>query len=158
MQMAQHRGNTVSFNYSSGNLATLKDLLLYLFSEALSVLQTVYDGLDQKVAAAFAQSVVVLTFLTGLGQQSHPNFGHRVSTGILPEHRNTQRRNKNRTTRQLAQTNQSYMLFLLPFNPQSEPFGKFLQGTGVLALNLPPSPQVVGHVLQLLSLLLKLQI
>lgn len=46
----------------------------------------------------------------------------------------------------------------LPFNPQSEPFSKFLQGAGILALNLPPSPQVVGHVLQLLGLLLKLHI
>lgn len=76
--------------------------LLHLFSEALSALQTVHDGLDEEAAATFTESTVVLTFLSGLGEQSHPNLGHRVSTGVLPEPRE-----KMMITKQLAQMNLS---------------------------------------------------
>lgn len=58
----------------------------YLLGKALCVLQAVCEGLDEEVAAGLTQSIVVLTFLAGLGQQSQPDLGHRVTTGLLPKH------------------------------------------------------------------------
>lgn len=58
----------------------------YLLGKTLCVLQAVCERLDKDIAAALTQSIVVLTFLAGLGQQSQPDLGHRVTTGLLPEH------------------------------------------------------------------------
>lgn len=58
----------------------------YLLGKALCVLQTICEGLDEEVAAAFTQSIVIPTFLASLSQQSHPDLCHRVTAGLLPEH------------------------------------------------------------------------
>ena len=64
-------------------------LCQYLLGEALCVLQTVCEWLDEKVAAALAQHIMVPTFQPGLGQQGQPDFSHRVTAGILPEVKGT---------------------------------------------------------------------
>lgn len=43
------------------------------------------ERLDEDIAAALTQSAVVLTFLAGLREEGHPDLGHRVTTGLLPE-------------------------------------------------------------------------
>lgn len=58
----------------------------YLLCESLCVLQTLCERLNKNVAAALTQAIVVATFLTGLGQQSHPNLGYCVTAGLLPDH------------------------------------------------------------------------
>lgn len=57
----------------------------YLLCEPLCVLQALCEGLNENVAAALAQAIVVSTLLTSLGQQSHPNLGYCVAAGLLPE-------------------------------------------------------------------------
>lgn len=48
----------------------------YLLGKTLCVLQAVCEGLDEKMTALLTQSIVVPTFLAGLGQQSEPDLGH----------------------------------------------------------------------------------
>lgn len=60
--------------------------LQYLLCEPLCVLQALCERLNESVAAGLTQATVVPTFLTGLGQQSHPNLGYGVTAGLLPKH------------------------------------------------------------------------
>lgn len=62
------------------------------------------EGLDEKVAAALTQSIVVLAILASLGQEGHPDLSHRVTTGLLPVNRKDRHGDKN-VTRPLSQTN-----------------------------------------------------
>lgn len=56
--------------------ASLHIFILYLLGKTLCVIQAVCEGLDEEIVAALTQSIVVLTFLASLGQQSQPDLGH----------------------------------------------------------------------------------
>lgn len=71
---------------SAGCRLALKCRHQYLLCQSLCVIQTLCERLNNNIAAALAQAIVLSTFLAGLGQQSHPNLGHRVTAGLLPDH------------------------------------------------------------------------